>query len=60
MPVQSRPHATPRKPSGPGWPYVVLSVLLAAIGNNWTPDEVRTLGYVLLAIVAVGYAASRD
>lgn len=59
MPVQTR-HTEPRKPSGPGWPYVVLTVLLAAIGNNWTPGEVRTLGYVLLAIIAVAYAVSCD
>ncbi|WP_329247633.1 hypothetical protein [Streptomyces canus] len=54
------PHTEPSKPSGPGWPYLVLTVLLTAIGNDWTPDEVRTLGYVLLAIVAVARVTSRD
>ncbi|MEU9285203.1 hypothetical protein AB0D57_10870 [Streptomyces sp. NPDC048275] len=59
MSVQS-PGAEPVKPSGPGWPYLVLTVLLTAIGNDWAPGEVRSLGYVLLALVAVAYAATRD
>lgn len=59
MSVQS-PSAEPVKPSGPGWPYVVLTVLLTAIGNNWAPSDVRALGYVLLAVVAVAYAVTRD
>jgi hypothetical protein len=37
------------------WPYVALAVLLAAIGNHWSPDDVRALGYVLLALLAVGH-----
>ncbi|MER5790932.1 hypothetical protein [Streptomyces sp. NPDC001980] len=59
MSVQS-PGTEPVKPSGPGWPHLVLAVLLAAIGNGWSAAEVRTLGFVLLALVAVGAVASRD
>lgn len=58
MPAQST-RTEPFRPSGPGWPYVVLTVLLAALGNNWAPDEVRTLGYVLMVIVAVACAVPR-
>ncbi|GAA3486046.1 hypothetical protein [Streptomyces cremeus] len=47
------------QPSWPGWPYVVLTVLLAAVGNDWTSGEVRTLGYVLVVIVAVASALPR-
>ena len=39
------------------WPYVTLAVLLAAIGNHWSPSDVRALGYVLLALLAVGHIA---
>jgi hypothetical protein len=41
------------------WPYVVLVVMLSAIGNDWAPADVRTLGYVLLALVGIGYASKR-
>ncbi|MFE5685098.1 hypothetical protein [Streptomyces sp. NPDC056512] len=41
------------------WAYVVLAVLLAAIGNGWEPDDVRALGYVLVAVVTIAYASQR-
>jgi len=49
----------PQQPGGTpvSWPYVVLAVLLAAIGNHWAPEDVRALGYVLVALLAVGAAS---
>jgi hypothetical protein len=41
------------------WPYVVLVVMLSAIGNNWSPEGVRMLAFALLALVAVGYVMKR-
>lgn len=46
-----------KKPTS--WAYVVLAVLLAAIGNGWEPSDVRALGYVLVAVLAVAYASQR-
>ena len=49
----------PENPKGTHvtWPYIVLVVLLTAIGNNWSPEGIRTLGYVMVALIAVGYVA---
>lgn len=49
----------PATPAGPSWPYIVLAVLLTAIGNNWAPADVEALGCALLALVAVAYAARK-
>ncbi|SEO01367.1 hypothetical protein [Actinacidiphila rubida] len=49
-------NAQPPRSAPTTWPYVALVVLLSAIGNNWSPSGVRTLGYTLVALVAVGYA----
>jgi len=54
------PETHPVRPTGPSWSYLVLTVLLVAIGNNWAPEEVRALGYVLLAFVTVAYAVGRE
>lgn len=50
---------TPNDPQRVTWPYVVLVVLLAAIGNGWSASDLRTLGYTLVALVSVGCWALR-
>ncbi|CAM5436284.1 hypothetical protein SAMN05428944_2768 [Streptomyces sp. 1222.5] len=46
-------------PKSPSWSYVVLAVLMAAIGAGWGPEDIRALGYMLLALLAIAYAAQR-
>ncbi|MFE5894889.1 hypothetical protein ACFQ6E_39020 [Streptomyces sp. NPDC056462] len=43
----------PRTPRHPNWPYAVTAILALALQTGWDPADVRSLGVVLLALIAV-------
>jgi hypothetical protein len=57
--VDDSPTSAPRtpRPRRTSWPYVAGAVLAITIQSGWNPADVRALAIVLLALVAVIYAA---
>ncbi|MEV6406629.1 hypothetical protein AB0M58_27445 [Streptomyces bobili] len=47
-------------PTRRSWPYAITAIVVLAFENGWEPAEIRSLTAVLLVLVAVIHAASRD